>query len=60
MLEGLNFRHKVYSLPFVLIDNLRVDLSSADVAVAEEFGDGVKVGSVGQCEGCKGVATDVE
>ena len=60
MLEGLNFRHKVYSLPFVLIDNLRVDLSSADVAVAEEFGDGVKVGSVGQCEGCKGVTADVE
>ena len=60
MLEGLNFRHKVYSLPLVLIDYLRVDLSCANVAVAEKFGDGVEVCSVGQCEGGEGVAADVE
>lgn len=34
MLTGPNFRHKVYSLPLVLIDNLYADLSCADVAVA--------------------------
>ena len=37
MLAGLNFRHKVYSLPFVLIDYLRVDLSCANVATAENL-----------------------
>ena len=60
MLGGLNFRNEVYGLPLVLIDNLRVDLSCADVAVAEKFGDGVEVCSVGQCEGGESVASDVE
>ena len=40
----------------VLVYNLGVDLSCADIAMAEEFGDGVEVCSVGQCERCEGVA----
>ena len=60
MLGGLNFRHKVYSLPLVLIDYLRVDLSCANVTVAEEFGNGVEVCSVCQRKGCEGMAADVE
>ena len=56
----LNFRNEVYGFPFVLIDNLRIDLSSADVAVTEKFGDGVEVCPVGQCEGGESVASDVE
>ena len=39
MLGGLNFRNEVYSLPLVLIDNLRVDLSCSDIAVTEKLGD---------------------
>ena len=51
---------QLLAVTYILIYYLRVDLSCADVAVAEELGDGVKVGSVGQCEGCKGVTADVE
>ena len=47
----LNFRNEIYGLPLVLIDNLRVNPSCTDIAVAEKFGNGVEVCSVGQCEG---------
>ena len=40
----------------VLVYNLGIDLSCLDIGVAKKFGDGVEVGSVGQCEGCEGVA----
>ena len=52
----LDFGDEVDCLALVLVYNLGVDLSCADIAMAEEFGDGVEVCSVGQCEGCKGVA----
>ena len=52
----LDFWDKVDSFALVLVYNLGVDLSCADIAMAEEFGDGVEVCSVGQCEGCEGVA----
>ena len=56
----LNFRNEIYGLPLVLIDNLRIDLSCANIAVAEKFGDGVEVCTVGQREGGESVASDVE
>ena len=56
----LDFGDEVDCLALVLVYNLGVDLSCADIAMAEEFGDGVEVCSVGQCEGCEGVACDVE
>ena len=40
----------------VLVYNLGVDLSCLDIGVAKKFGDGIEVSSVGQCEGCEGVA----
>ena len=52
----LDFGDEVDCLALVLVYNLGVDLSCADIAVAEELGDGVEVCSVGQCEGCEGVA----
>ena len=52
----LDYRDEVDCLALVLVYNLGVDLSCADIAMAEEFGDGVEVCSVGQCEGCEGVA----
>ena len=48
MLAGLNFRNEVYSLPLVLIDNLRIDQSRADIAVAKKFGDEAEACSAGQ------------
>ena len=51
----LDFGDEVDCLALVLVYNLGVDLSCADIAMAEEFGDGVEVCSVGQCEGCEGV-----
>ena len=59
MLTGLNFRYKVYRLPLVLIDNLRVDLNCANVAVAEKLGDSVEVCSVCQGESDESVTADV-
>lgn len=59
MLGGLNFRNEIYSLPLVLIDNLRVDLSCADIAVAEKLGGCVEVSSADQYKGDEGVAADV-
>ena len=56
----LNFRNEIYGLPLVLIDNLRIDLSRADIAVSKKFGDGVEVCTVGQREGGESVAFDVE
>lgn len=52
----LDFGDEVDCLALVLVYNLGVDLSCADIAMAEEFGAGVEVCSVGQCEGCEGVA----
>ena len=56
----LDFWDKVDSFALVLVYNLGVNLGCADIAVAEELGDGVEVCSVGQCESCEGVACDVE
>ena len=56
----LDFRYEIDCLALVLVYNLGVNLGCADIAVAEELGDGVEVCSVGQCESCEGVACDVE
>ena len=56
----LDFWDKIDCLAFVLVYNLGVNLGCADIAVAEELGDGVEVCSVGQCESCEGVAADME
>ena len=46
----------IHRSSLALIHDLCINLSCADIAIAEEFGDGVEVCSVGQCEGCEGVA----
>ena len=56
----LDFGDEVDCLALVLVYNLGVDLSCLDIGVAKKFGDGIEVSSVGQCEGCEGVACDVE
>ena len=56
----LYFWDEVDCLALVLVYNLGVDLSCADIAMTEEFGDGVEVCSVGQCKGCEGVAAYVK
>ena len=56
----LQFRDEVNSFAFIGIYNLGIYLSGADICMAEEFGDGVEVGSVGKGEGCEGVAADME
>lgn len=37
----LDFRYEIDCLAFVLVYNLGVNLSCADIAVAEELGDGI-------------------
>jgi hypothetical protein len=56
----LQFWDEVYGFALVGVDNLGVDLRCADVGVAKELGDSVEVGSVGEGEGCEGVAADME
>lgn len=52
----LDFGDEVDCFALVLIDNLRVNLSCLDIGAAKNLGDGIEVCSVGQCEGCEGVA----
>ena len=56
----LDFWDEVDCLALVLVYNLGVNLSCLDIGVAKKFGDGVEVCSVGQCEGCEGVACDMK
>ena len=52
----LYFWDEVDCLALVLVYNLGVDLSCADIAMTEEFGDGVQVGSVCKGEGGEAVS----
>lgn len=48
------------SLALAFVNDFGVYLGGADVGVAKQFRHGVQVSSVGQCEGCEGVACDVK
>lgn len=52
----LDFWDKVDSPAFILVYNLGIYLGGFDIGVDKKFGDGIEVCSVGQCEGCEGVA----
>ena len=52
----LDFWDKVDSPAFILVYNLGIYLGGFDIDVDKKFGDGIEVCSVGQCEGCEGVA----
>lgn len=56
----LDFWDKVDSPAFILVYNLGIYLGGFDIGVAKKFGDGVEVCSVGQCEGCEGVACNMK